>query len=106
VFCVFCGAPNLLAMSFYRSLIIATAISSLIADIAANPVRPKKDAGPIVDLGYAKYEGTTLTSGVNQFLGLRYAAAPLGDLRFRGPACPAEVAGVQDANTVIYLLQG
>ena len=37
---------------------------------------------PIVDLGYAKYQGTfNSTSGVSTFLGIRYASAPTGNWR-------------------------
>lgn len=43
---------------------------------------------PIVDLGYSKYEGTALSNGVSQWLGIRFAAPPLGDLRFRAPVDP------------------
>jgi hypothetical protein len=33
--------------------------------------------GPIVDLGYAKYQGVNnATTGLNTFFGIRYAAAP------------------------------
>ena len=31
-----------------------------------------------VDLGYSQYQGTVLSSGINQYLGIRYAAPPLG----------------------------
>jgi acetylcholinesterase len=55
---------------------------------------------PIVDLGYAQYEGTALEIGVNQFLGIRYAAPPLGDLRFRAPEDPVVTHGVQAAKEV------
>lgn len=58
---------------------------------------------PIVDLGYAQYEGTTLDIGVNQFLGIRYAAPPLGDLRFRAPEDPVVTNGVQAAKEVFTL---
>jgi carboxylesterase type B len=57
-------------------------------------------ATPIVDLGYTKYGGTSLPAGVNQFLGMRYAAPPLGNLRFRAPADPVPVKGTQDATAV------
>ena len=57
-----------------------------------------------VDLGYAKYKGTTLMSGVNQFLGMRFATPPLGNLRWRAPIDPEWVAGVQSAKKA-YLLQ-
>ncbi|KAF2753850.1 triacylglycerol lipase-like protein [Pseudovirgaria hyperparasitica] len=52
---------------------------------------------PEVDLGYATYRGEHLPIGVTQFLGMRYAAPPLGDLRFRAPHEPVAEAGVQDA---------
>lgn len=58
------------------------------------------DNCPIVDLGYAKYEGTFLDVGVNQFLGMRYAAPPLGDLRWREPEDPVHKDGVQPAKEV------
>lgn len=57
---------------------------------------------PIVDLGYSTYRGISLPSGVNQFLGVRYAAPPLGDLRFRAPAEPVETEGVQDGTAVCF----
>ncbi|ROW01540.1 hypothetical protein VSDG_02114 [Cytospora chrysosperma] len=44
--------------------------------------------GPHVNLGYATYVGTTLDSGINRFLGMRYAAPPVGDLRWRAPTAP------------------
>lgn len=55
----------------------------------------------IVDLGYAIYQGLPVQeSRVNQFLGMRYAAAPLGDLRFRAPQPPKKEHGIQDATEV------
>ncbi|KAF7350386.1 Carboxylic ester hydrolase [Mycena venus] len=55
---------------------------------------------PIVDLGYAQYQGSVNAStNVTSFFGIRYAAAPVGDLRFSAPQPPANVTGVQDATT-------
>ncbi|KAI9651299.1 hypothetical protein NHQ30_001337 [Ciborinia camelliae] len=51
-----------------------------------------------VDLGYSKYQGTNNGNGVTQWLGLRYAAPPLGDLRFRAPRSPAVNGTLQKAN--------
>lgn len=49
----------------------------------------KRDSSkPVVDLGYAVYQGTTLEAGVNQYLGIQYGAPPLGDLRWRAPQDP------------------
>jgi hypothetical protein len=41
-----------------------------------------------VDLGYASYVGAALENGLTQWMGMRYAAAPLGDLRFMPPQDP------------------
>ncbi|KAK2050170.1 carboxylesterase [Colletotrichum somersetense] len=50
-----------------------------------------------VDLGYARYSGNVLPSGVNQFLGMRYAAPPIGNLRWRAPQDPEPKEGTTDA---------
>lgn len=54
----------------------------------------------IVDLRYTKYRGQDLENGIKQWLGMRFAAPPLGDLRFRAPADPIHVAEIQDASEV------
>jgi carboxylesterase type B len=54
-----------------------------------------------VDLGYATYRGLRLAEeGVDQYLGMRYAAPPLGDLRFRAPQDPISESGIQNASSV------
>ena len=63
----------------------------------------KRNCGPVVDLGYASYHGTRLEAGVDQYLGMRYARAPLGDLRFRAPQEPAQLCRLQDATKVNHL---
>ncbi|TLD28370.1 hypothetical protein PspLS_03821 [Pyricularia sp. CBS 133598] len=45
--------------------------------------------GPMVDLDYTTYVGTTRKSGINVFLGMRYAEPPLGELRWRAPIEPS-----------------
>ena len=54
---------------------------------------------PIVDLGYTSYRGTTLANDITQWLGIRYAAPPLGHLRFRAPLDPLPNKAVIDADT-------
>ncbi|KAJ7082931.1 alpha beta-hydrolase [Mycena belliarum] len=54
-------------------------------------------SAPTIDLGYAQYQGVVSQANITHFLGIRYAAAPLGDLRFRGPQPPANITGVQQA---------
>lgn len=55
-----------------------------------------------VSLDYSTYVGTAQTggTGVTQWLGLRYAAPPLGDLRFARPQDPPVVNTTQPANAV------
>ncbi|KAH8656673.1 triacylglycerol lipase [Tricladium varicosporioides] len=53
---------------------------------------------PMVNLGYANYQGSINQAGISQFLGMRYAAPPLGNLRFRAPQDPLnEIDEPQDA---------
>lgn len=53
---------------------------------------------PIVDLGYAIYHGYRDPEfGLNIFKGIRYAAPPLGRLRWQAPQTPARNSKVQQA---------
>ena len=60
---------------------------------------------PLVKLDYSTYEGTALPNGISQWLGLRYAAPPLGDLRFAAPQDPIATDGVQPADRVRTMLR-
>ena len=51
---------------------------------------------PVVKTIYGPVKGT-LTPGVAEFLGIRYAAPPTGDLRWRPPQSPAPWAAPMDA---------
>lgn len=68
--------------------------------LAANVVHA---VDPLVDLGYAKYQGQVVGNGVNQWLGLRFAAPPTGKLRFAAPQPPLNQTTVQDATKVFAL---
>ena len=61
---------------------------------------------PLVDLGYTKYQGTKLNNGITQWLGMRYAAPPVGDLRFRAPVDPPKNLTVQSGMTVRQFFLG
>lgn len=79
-------------------LAIAWVAIASIAALPTNTALPSSSA--VVDLGYAKYQGITNEAGINQYLGLRYAAPPLGDLRWRAPQDPESLSGIQNASTV------
>ncbi|KAG9225175.1 hypothetical protein CCMSSC00406_0007414 [Pleurotus cornucopiae] len=55
---------------------------------------------PVIDVGNAKYQGAfDAKTNISGYFGMRYAAAPVGDLRFRAPQSPPALAGVQKATT-------
>lgn len=55
---------------------------------------------PVTDLGYSQYQGINLQNGVKHWLGIRYAAAPIGDLRFAAPHDPTPNSTIQKASKV------
>ncbi|ATY63881.1 type B [Cordyceps militaris] len=61
---------------------------------------------PLVRLDYATYRGTRVAGGaVDQFLGVRFARPPLGDLRWRAPQEPSFEDKVQDASKNLLLTE-
>ncbi|KAJ7039553.1 Alpha/Beta hydrolase protein [Mycena alexandri] len=55
---------------------------------------------PVIDLGYAKYQGVVDTTlNLTSFRGIRYAAPPTGKLRWQAPTLPSVVGGIQQAYT-------
>ena len=54
----------------------------------------------IVDLGYSKYRGKAFADGTSHWLGMRYAAAPVGQLRFAAPQDPERTTTIQPADKV------
>ncbi|KAJ9272283.1 hypothetical protein DTO212C5_1468 [Paecilomyces variotii] len=63
------------------SLLLLSVLSCLLFSFAA-----AQDT--LVDLGYAKYKGQAFSNGISQWLGIRFAAPPIGDLRFAAPQDP------------------
>ncbi|KAH7193209.1 Alpha/Beta hydrolase protein [Fusarium flagelliforme] len=57
---------------------------------------------PAVDLSYSKYKGKDVGNGVTQWLGMRYAAPPVGALRFMPPQDPSRSRKVKDASKFKY----
>jgi len=49
---------------------------------------------------YTSYRGTALPGGVTQWVEMRFAAAPIGDLRFAAPVDPVVNATIQMADEV------
>lgn len=64
--------------------------------------RSKRDKASdfFVDLGYSRYSGKSFKDGTTQWLGIRYAAPPIGNLRFAAPRDPLRNTTIQAANEV------
>ncbi|KAF8706197.1 alpha beta-hydrolase, partial [Rhizoctonia solani] len=74
-----------------RLTLLADFAVSLAARTQAAPTGTNTSA-PVVSLPYARYQGFhNETSGLDVFLGIRYAQAPVGDLRWRAPKSPIPV---------------
>ena len=87
-------------MPLLKSVTQLLCLATIAGGVAVRSSSDTEADTPVVDLGYASYRGTRLPAGVDQFLGMRYAKPPLGDLRFRSPQEPEPAAGVQDASQV------
>lgn len=61
--------------------------------------------GPYAVLDYTTYKGVPNANGVTSWKGMRYAAPPLGALRFKAPQPPTynNTKTVQDASQVCGL---
>ncbi|GAM89943.1 hypothetical protein ANO11243_079830 [Dothideomycetidae sp. 11243] len=57
----------------------------------------KQQVSPTVHLDRSLYMGLQVSEDVRSFLGIRYAAPPTQGLRWRAPAPPAPIIGLQDA---------
>jgi hypothetical protein len=57
-------------------------------------------ASPTIQLDYASYEGERYENGVDAYLGMRYAAPPVGALRFSAPEDPLTETEIQEATAV------
>lgn len=55
-----------------------------------------------IKLSYGTFAGTPLSNGVTQWLGIPFAAKPIGDLRFAPPQDPPNFTGVQQAIKVSH----
>jgi hypothetical protein len=93
---------------WYIGLAVVTSLVALILGLSLGLTlgpRHADNEGKLlsaIDLGYSKYQGIDLQNGVNQWLGIRYAAAPIGDLRFTAPQDPTPNSTVQRAVKVCF----
>jgi para-nitrobenzyl esterase len=75
-------------------LALALAAASIL--MAAPGARAMAASGPLAITEDGVFRGVA-TPAMNEFLGIRYAQAPVGDLRWRPPRRAARAVGIQDA---------
>lgn len=76
---------------FLTALVAGVVVSGLAVPLAIRDANDGSSAGLQVDLDYAIYEGVAnSTTNLNSWLGIRYAAPPIGDLRWQPPQPPAQ----------------
>ncbi|KAJ3732159.1 Alpha/Beta hydrolase protein [Lentinula guzmanii] len=64
-------------------------LTSAVASLATHSDPRSLNDAPIIDLGYAQYRGVfDPVNNLTNYLGIRYAAPPTGDLRWRAPQSP------------------
>ena len=56
----------------------------------------------VVSISDGRYQGIPQSNGITRWLGMRYAAAPLGPLRFAAPQDPPKHDGIKGANQVCH----
>ncbi|GFF56857.1 acetylcholinesterase [Aspergillus udagawae] len=86
-----------------RGIYLATIANAL---AVGHSSRDSEPGSPIIDLGYSKYRGVRLPGGVDQFLGMRYAQPPVGELRFKAPREPEYKYEEEDASQFGALCPG
>lgn len=82
------------------AVLAATALVIAICLTLRNQRKRDKGSDFFVDLGYSRYTGNSFKDGTTQWLGIRYAAPPVGNLRFAAPQDPLRNTTIQAANEV------
>lgn len=82
------------------AVLAATALVIAICLMLRHQSKRDKGSYLYVDLGYSRYSGNSFKDGTTQWLGMRYAAPPVGNLRFAAPQDPLRNNTIQAANGV------
>ncbi|GAB3837091.1 carboxylesterase family protein [Dactylosporangium cerinum] len=70
----------------FTGLPLAALVAALVtALVVASSAAAAVTADPVVSTASGRFQGTADQAGVAAFKGLPYAAAPVGDLRWRAP---------------------
>jgi para-nitrobenzyl esterase len=79
------------------ALRLSVGLLSLTAFFAAGGVSQTKTDAPVVRIRYGAIRGASAPAAIESFLGIPFAAPPVGNLRWRPPQDPAAWTNVRDA---------
>ena len=88
--CIFILLLNTITMRSIFSPVGAALLSAAVQTTFA--------VDPTVQLNYTSYKGTSMDDGVTRWMGMRFAAPPIGTFRFREPMDPMHQTGPIDAD--------
>lgn len=83
--------------------VVAAIVISLGVGLSLRAKKHDATQDNIVHLDYASYRGYKQNNSVSYWKGMRYAAAPTGNLRFAAPQDPPTESNVQDATSVCLI---
>ena len=90
--------------TFAITMVSLTAILATVLTLTHHAHKAVADINLTVDLGYSKYTGISAADNkIASWLGIRYAAPPVGNNRFRAPQPPLVNSSVQLANKVCLI---
>ena len=106
-------ARSLISPRACFALLVASMLLTLILTLffglrysqAAPVSHSSSSSKTVISLSYGQYQGIALANGITQWLGMRYAAPPIGDLRFAAPQNPPKFNGVLLADKVCHLFE-
>ena len=79
--------------TFRQASLLAAGLTLAACSSEAVPPAPVADSATVRTIAQGELIGTTTGSGANAWLGIPFAAAPTGDLRWRAPREPAAWSG-------------
>lgn len=83
-------------MDLWRLVLL---VVEYVGSATASPLSNRQTSSTVA-LDYATYEGIVGSNGITNYLSMRYALPPVGNLRWKAPQDPAMETGVQSATTV------